>query len=105
MQTKKEIRQQILKQRNDMDFEQVQMLSEEICSKIKELSVYKTAENVCRLGNGGFVASVRTVAHNNIMAGTGREQLASFRDGQNHPKSRPESARVKADVAELSAGA
>ncbi len=47
MLTKKEIRQQILKQRNEMDFEEVQQLSAQICDKIKELSVYKDTENIC----------------------------------------------------------
>lgn len=47
MTTKKEIRQQILKKRNDMTSEEVHQLSQQICSNIKNLDVYKSADNIC----------------------------------------------------------
>lgn len=47
MLTKKEIRQQILKKRRAMTEENVQQLSECICSKIQETTEYKDAENIC----------------------------------------------------------
>lgn len=47
MVTKKEIRQHILKQRNDMSFAEVQELSKEICEKIKGLDIYIKAKNIC----------------------------------------------------------
>lgn len=47
MDTKKSIRQQILKQRNSMTNEEVQRLSAQICRNIKELDAYKKAEKIC----------------------------------------------------------
>lgn len=47
MDTKKAIRQQIMKQRNNMTSEEVQQLSAQICSNIKELDIYKAAEKIC----------------------------------------------------------
>lgn len=47
MLTKKEIRQQILKQRNEMTFEEIQEYSSNICLRIKELEIYKKAKNIC----------------------------------------------------------
>lgn len=47
MDTKKEIRQQILKQRNDMALVEVQQLSAQICRNVKELDSYRKAEQIC----------------------------------------------------------
>ena len=47
MQTKKEIRQQVLQQRRDMEPETVDSLSQIICNRIKEMDEYKNATDVC----------------------------------------------------------
>jgi 5-formyltetrahydrofolate cyclo-ligase len=47
MQTKNELRKMILEQRKKLSEEDVYELSEQICNKVKELQVYKEAEDIC----------------------------------------------------------
>lgn len=47
MQTKKEIREQVLQQRRDMNPEDVASLSGAICRRISEMPEYRNAEDIC----------------------------------------------------------